>query len=143
MHAQLLQSCSTLWDLWTVACQAPLSMGFFWQEYWSGLPFPSLVYLPNPGIKRTSLLSPTLAGGFFTTSTTWEVRKPIMVQYYIIDRSITYGTQVTSSDLQKIWLLKALLEWSRTHSYVRGLLYCFVTILVSFYVWLEISNDLL
>ena len=68
-------------------------MGFFWQEYWSGLPFPSLVYLPNPGIKRTSLLSPTLAGGFFTTSTTWEARKPIMVQYYIIDRSITYGTQ--------------------------------------------------
>jgi len=41
--------------LWTVALQAPLSMGFSWQEYWSGLPFPSPGDLPNPGIKPTSL----------------------------------------------------------------------------------------
>ena len=34
--------------LWTVPCQAPLSMGFFWQEYWSGLPFPPLGHLPQP-----------------------------------------------------------------------------------------------
>ena len=40
---------------WTVACQAPLSMGFSRQEYWSGLPFPSLGDLPNPGIKPGSL----------------------------------------------------------------------------------------
>ena len=40
--------------LWTVACQAPLSMGFPRQEYWSGLPFPPLGYLPNPGIKPVS-----------------------------------------------------------------------------------------
>ena len=39
---------------WTVACQAPLSMGFSRQEYWSGLPFPSLRDLPNPGIKPES-----------------------------------------------------------------------------------------
>ena len=37
--------------LWTVALQAPLSMGFSRQEYWSGLPFPSPGDLPNPGIK--------------------------------------------------------------------------------------------
>ena len=37
-----------------VACQAPLSMGFPRQKYWSGLPFPSLVDLPNPGIELTS-----------------------------------------------------------------------------------------
>ena len=43
--------------LWTVACQAPLSMGFHRQEYWSGLPFPSPGDLPNPGIKPTSLIS--------------------------------------------------------------------------------------
>ena len=39
----------------TVACQAPLSMGFPRQEYWSGLPFPSPGDLPDPGIKPTSL----------------------------------------------------------------------------------------
>ena len=47
--------------------QAPLSMGFSRQEYWSGLPFPPPGYLPKPGIEPTSLASPTLAGGFFTT----------------------------------------------------------------------------
>ena len=57
---------------WTVACQAPLSMEFFQEEYWSGLPFPPLKNLPNPGIKPTSLVSPALAGGFFTTSASWE-----------------------------------------------------------------------
>ena len=40
--------------LWTVPCQAPLSMGFFWQEYWSGLPFPSPGDLPNPGAEPRS-----------------------------------------------------------------------------------------
>ena len=54
------------------AHQTPLSMGFSRQEYWSGLPFPSPGDLPNPGIEPTSLTSPALVGGFFTTSTTWE-----------------------------------------------------------------------
>ena len=53
---------------WTVAHQAPLSMGFSRQEYWSGLPFPSPGDLPDPGIEPTSFTPPTLAGGFFTTS---------------------------------------------------------------------------
>ena len=39
---------------WTVAYQAPLSMGFSWQEYWSGLPFPSPGDLPDPGIEPGS-----------------------------------------------------------------------------------------
>ena len=56
----------------TVGRQAPLSMGFFRQEYWSGLPCPPPVDLSNPGIEPVSLTSPALAGGFFTTSTTWE-----------------------------------------------------------------------
>ena len=47
--------------------QVPLSMGFSSQKYWSGLPFPSPGYLPNPGIKPTSLISPALADRFFTT----------------------------------------------------------------------------
>ena len=57
---------------WTVAHQAPLSIGFSRQEYWSGLPFPTPGDLPDPGIKPTSLRSPALAGRFFTTNTTWE-----------------------------------------------------------------------
>ena len=55
---------------WTVACQAPLSMGFSRQEYCSGLPFLPPGDLPDPGIKPRSLVSPALAGGFFTTSAT-------------------------------------------------------------------------
>ena len=58
--------------LWTVACQAPQSMGFPRQEYWNGLPFPSPGDLPDPEIEPMSLMSPALAGGFFTTSATWE-----------------------------------------------------------------------
>ena len=57
---------------WTVAHQALLSMRFSRQEYWSGLPFPTPWDLPNPGIEPSSLSSPALADGFFTTSTTWE-----------------------------------------------------------------------
>ena len=60
--------------LWTVACQAPLSMGFSRQEYWSGLPGPPLGNLPNPGIKPSSLMSLALAGRFFTISASWEAQ---------------------------------------------------------------------
>ena len=52
---------------WTVACQAPLSMEFFRQEYRSGLPFPPPGHLPDPGIKPESAAAPALPGGFFTT----------------------------------------------------------------------------
>ena len=48
------QLCPTLVIPWTVAHQAPLSMGFFRQEYWSGLPFLSPGDLPNPRIKPRS-----------------------------------------------------------------------------------------
>ena len=58
--------------LWTVACQAPLSMGFSRQEYWSELPCLPSGHLPDPGIKLVSLMSPALAGVLFTTSITWE-----------------------------------------------------------------------
>ena len=49
----------------TVAHQAPLSMGFLRQKYWSGLLFPPPGDLPNPGIEPTSYASPALAGRFF------------------------------------------------------------------------------
>ena len=55
------------------AHQAPLSMGFSRQEYWSELPHPPLLGLCDSGVKTESLLSPDLADGFFTTNATWEV----------------------------------------------------------------------
>ena len=63
---------SLLATLWTVPCQAPLSMRFSRQVDWSGLPCPPPEDLPDPGIKPTSLLSPALAGRFFATGATWE-----------------------------------------------------------------------
>ena len=61
------QSCLTVIP-WTVALQAPLFMKFSRQEYWNGLPFPTPRDLPDPGIEPASLVSPALAGGFFTTA---------------------------------------------------------------------------
>ena len=70
---ELLQSCPTLCDRMDhIACQAPLSMGFSRQEYRSGLPCLPPEDLPDPGIEPVSLVSPTLAGRFFTTSAIWE-----------------------------------------------------------------------
>ena len=62
--------CPTLCNPWTVAHQATLSVGFSRQEYWSGLPCPSPGI--NKGIEPASLMSPALAGRFFTTGGTWE-----------------------------------------------------------------------
>ena len=58
--------------LWTVVFQAPLSIGFSRQEYWSPLPCLPPEDLPDPGIEPTSLVSPTLADGSFATNATWE-----------------------------------------------------------------------
>ena len=53
-ESEVAQSCPTLCDPWTVAHQAPPSMGFSRQEYWGGLPFPSPGDLPDPGIEPRS-----------------------------------------------------------------------------------------
>ena len=80
MHCVCVLSCFScvrlFANLWAVACQVPLSMGFSRQEYWSGMPCPPPGDLVNPGIKPTSLMSPALAGGLFTTGATWEA--PVM-----------------------------------------------------------------
>ena len=57
------KSFPTLFD--SMAHQAPLSMGFPRQEYWSGMPLPPPGVLPDPGIEPESPVSPSLAGGFF------------------------------------------------------------------------------
>ena len=59
--------------VWTVALMAPLSLGFCRQEYYNGLPFPTPGDLPNPGSELASLF-PALTGGFFITSSPWEVQ---------------------------------------------------------------------
>ena len=73
MHAKSLQSCLTYVTLWTVAHQAPLSVGFSRQEYWRGLPCPPPGDILNPGIKPESHMSPASAGRLFTINATWEV----------------------------------------------------------------------
>ena len=78
-------SCVQLFvTLWTVACQAPLSMGFSRQEYWNGLPFPPPGDLPDTGVKPVSVMSLALIGGFFTPCATcfYDVLKAIL---YILD----------------------------------------------------------
>ena len=86
-HFSRGQLCATL-------CQAPLSMGFSRQEYWSGLPCPTPGDLPDPGIEPESLTSPALAGRFFTTSATWEPKVVSLRQAHL---TIPYFLILSSS----------------------------------------------
>ena len=91
LHCQLVSAHSVMSDSatpWTAAHQARLSMEFSRQEYWSGEPFPTPEDLPDPGIE---LVSPALAGGFFTTEplgnsyklwTTYEIYSLIFLCLY-------------------------------------------------------------
>ena len=65
-------SCVWLCDPMDCTCQAPMSMRFSRQEYWSVLPWHPSRDLSDRGIEPVSLTYPTLAGGFFTTRATWE-----------------------------------------------------------------------
>ena len=80
----------------TVTHQAPLSMGFSRQEYWSGLIFPTPGDLPNPGIEPMSLASSALAGGLFTTE---PPEKPCLNLRY---SSIQLGVQYKKHKKHKI-----------------------------------------
>ena len=106
-HAHVLNLCSCTQLLshlrlfvtpWTIACQAPLSLGFSRQEYWRGLPFPPPGDLPDPGIKPTSLVSPALAGGFFATSTTWKAL-PLLSSHSRVSPSIHCSRPALLRDL--------------------------------------------
>ena len=68
---------------WTIALQAPLSMGFSRQENWSGFLCPPPGDLPDPGIESTPLMSPAMAGRFFTTRITWEAKYKLYLCYLI------------------------------------------------------------
>ena len=84
----------------TVACQAPLSMGFSRQEHLSGLPCPSPGDFPDPRIEPRSLKSPTLAGGFFNTSATWKAQ---------------HSSQYLENILQRVRLLLLLIKIYPSH----------------------------
>ena len=89
--------CSVLFDSvtpWAVTCQAPLSTGFFKQEYWSELPFPPPGYLPDPRIKPMSPASPPLAGGFFTTE---PPGKPLSTRTHTFLDSFLFSLQFSCS----------------------------------------------
>ena len=92
------------------AHQAPLSMEFSRQEYWSGLPCPPPGDLPDSGIEPMSLMSPALAGRFFTTSTTWEAQKQTVKKYkYIfITSGFTVGQRLGGETSQVALVVKNL-----------------------------------
>ena len=83
MRAKSIQLCLTLCNPIDIAHEAPLSMGFSQQEYWSGLPCPPPGDLSEPGIKPSSFMSPALAGRFLTTSTP--------LQYFCLENPMDRG----------------------------------------------------
>ena len=120
------KSCLTLCDPVTVVRQAPLSMGFSRQEYWSGLPIPLPGDLSNQGVEPTSPASPILAGRFFTAESPWK-----------LDFVYTY------------WLFKFLFKncLPQTLSYVASIFQVFkISLVVLFivpFVCRQFSNNLM
>ena len=93
-------------SLQTVACQAPLFMGFPRQEYWSGLPCPLPGDLPDPGIKPSSPMPPASAGKSFTTGTTWEAYLLCRATYKFWVKSLNHAQKnVTSVQFEVIFEL--------------------------------------
>ena len=105
--AQLLSSVHLFVSPWTVACQAPLAMGFSRQEGCSELPFPSPGDLPDPGIEPASLESPALAGRFFTTNPTWESLGPLAETSVILCRALFSNIQNSCTRCSTVFLLKS------------------------------------
>ena len=97
IYMYMLSCFSHVWvfaTLWTMACQAPLSMGFSRREYWSELPCPPPGDLPNPGITAASLASPALAGGF------WSLVPPrihmcLLIENYLLIENWTHVSCVS------------------------------------------------
>ena len=91
--------------LWTVACQVPLSMGVFRQEYWSGLLFPPPGDLPKPGIKPTSPISPAVQVDSLPTEPS---EKPILYFICIIVSCYMYYVSVEKkcTQIAKFWILR-------------------------------------
>ena len=96
-------SCVQLFSTpWAVAHQPPLSMGFSRQEYWSGLPCPPSGESSQPRDQTHASMSPALAGGFFTTSTTWEAW--VVTWDYYINLTGNYCTMHIESPYCTIYI---------------------------------------
>ena len=104
---------------WTVACQGSLPMEFSRQRFWSGVPFATPGDLPNPRSKPTSLESPTLTGGFFTTSTICREGNGCPLQYSHLENPMDGGAWwaavhgVTKSRTQLSNFLFTFMHWRR------------------------------
>ena len=94
------KSCLILCDLWTIAFQAPLSLGFPRQDYWSGLPFPSPGHLPDPGIIPAS---PALAGGVFTTEPPGKPKYTIEIHKYKVNLILAESTKCEINRIKSRW----------------------------------------
>ena len=114
-----VQLCATLW---TVACQAPLSMGFSREEYW-----PPPGDLPYPWIRLVSLRSPALAGGIFTTSATWEtyildckssVRPRKSLLPFFFGRQVLHSASPQPNFRHSDW--KWINRWKRRRAELKG-----------------------
>ena len=108
----MLSHFSRVWlfaTLWTVTCQAPLSMGFSRQEDCSGLSCPPPDDLPAPGIKPRSFMSPALENGFFTTRASWESHFHLKVKVKVAQACLTLCDPM---DYRVHGVLQArILEW--------------------------------
>ena len=126
-HVQLFAT------LWTIALQAPLSKKFSKQEHWSRLPYPPPGDLPDPGIEPVPLMSPAMAGRFFTTRATWDGMLIIIEYISYLWRLLLIFLVVLiflMNVLVSFWILKYLysrhkLSLDMVENYFNGLL-CFV-----------------
>ena len=94
LNAKSLQSCPLFVTPWTVDSQDPLSMSFFRQEHWSGLPCPPSGDLPDPGNEPVSFISPALAGRVFTTSSTCDYFYNSVALVTCTRRNISYKSLI-------------------------------------------------
>ena len=98
-------SCVQLFvTIWTVAHQAPQSMGSSQKEYWNGLPFLPPEDLPDPGIKSISFMSLVFAGEFLTTSATWKALSDIS----------GVGSEAKSNLEKEKWSWRNQVSWLQT-----------------------------
>ena len=114
-------SCPTLETPWTVACQAPLCMGFSRQESWSGLPFPSSKHLPDPGIESRS---PALNPGLWATKEEYNVIKLLKLSP-VLNITVPFSKEKNSSrnksGMQDYLWRGCLPNTICTHTVVEGL----------------------
>ena len=101
------QSCLTLFDLWTAAPQAHLSIEFSRQEHRSGSSFPSLEDSPNPGIKSTFPASPVLADGFFATEPPGSWQKNTCITMYFFNWQLMTHFDINCKNLLHLRKLKS------------------------------------